>query len=188
MGYINKKRHELLDLLSDNFIKFNSDNTDSDFKLGVSFGELGASLNLSRDEVELVLAKLYEQKEVQYTNADLVGVHLTAKGASSLTDERYLNLERENNLRDLEAKLAQSNLDTNKISVRNSNTSIFIGVVTGVALIVQILLPFFNSKENEIEKIENKIEVVSKKNTTLEKRFDSLISVHHEVKIDTIRN
>jgi len=102
-------------------------------------------------------------------------------------------LKYEKDLRALEVKLAQSNIDSNvensetrKITNRNSTISIFIAGITVVALAVQILLSIFNGDKDQLKLQELKTEALLKQQETLKKQFDSLIFVHQEVIQDTI--
>lgn len=140
---------------------------------------------LSRDELELVMSRLYTDKEISCTNIHFDGIHLTGIGASSFTDEKYLNIQRGNDLVVLNNSLVKSNLDSNKISTRNSNISLLIGVVTVIALGVQIYL---NNKTQKIEFQIKEVRELIKEQDALENKLDSLISVRNYVIQDSINN
>ena len=102
-------------------------------------------------------------------------------------------LKFEKDLRELEVKLVQSNIDSNtensetrKITNRNSTISLFIGSITVVALVVQILLSIFNEDKDQLKSQELKTEALLKQQETLKKQVDSLIFVRQEVIQDTI--
>ena len=87
---LNRKRHKTLKLLSDSFIKFNSDQTNSYFKFGVSFIDLMNELNCDRNKLEIIIGTLYLNEEVKYTNVDVEGLISTLKGFNSFSDKKYI--------------------------------------------------------------------------------------------------
>jgi len=87
---INKKRHKILKLLSDSFIKFNSNIRDENFKLGISFDELQRELKCNRHELEIIIVSMYNQNEVKHTNVDVYGLISTSNGFDSYVDKKYL--------------------------------------------------------------------------------------------------
>ncbi|PLB19944.1 MAG: hypothetical protein TRG1_1208 [Flavobacteriaceae bacterium FS1-H7996/R] len=76
--------------MSDSFIKFNSDQTDSNFVFGVSFSDLQSELKCDRNKLELIIGTLYLNEEVKYTNVDIEGLISTLKGFNSFSDKKYL--------------------------------------------------------------------------------------------------
>tara|TARA_R110002111_G_scaffold261382_2_gene334211 strand:- start:249 stop:761 length:513 start_codon:yes stop_codon:yes gene_type:complete len=87
---LNRKRHKTLKLLSDSFIKFNSNQTESDLKFGVSFNELMSELKCDRNKLEIIIGTLYLNEEVKYTNVDVEGLISTLKGFNSFLDKKYI--------------------------------------------------------------------------------------------------
>ena len=108
-------------------------------------------------------------------------------------EEELINQQKEKDLIDINLKLAQSNIYSNiensksiKTTIRNSTISVWIGGITGVALIVQILILIFSGDKDQLKVQEYKIEELSKQQDTLESKFDALTSSRQEVVQDTI--
>jgi len=170
----NEYRHNLLELLSDNYAEINRSDSDEG-KLGISFDSLSTSLEVDRDDLELICSKLYEAKEILYTDTYVIGVFLTSKGASSLTDEKYLNIEIENELRGIELNLANSNVETNRITKSNSRISLSVAIVTLIVLFIQIGLNQYN--ESIRKELKGTVEQLNTKNKELKlysQKVDSL--------------
>jgi hypothetical protein len=86
----NIKRHKVLEILSERRVKFDTGQFSWD-SLGVDFSELEEKLNVNRDEIGLILASLYSNEEVEYTDVDVEGVFATQKGLSAYSESKYLN-------------------------------------------------------------------------------------------------
>lgn len=93
---LNTKRHKILKILSDSFIKFESGQNDIDDKFGVSFVLLMQKLNCNREQLEEVIGLLYLNEEVKYTDINFEGLTLTLKGFTSFSDKKYIVLNEKN--------------------------------------------------------------------------------------------
>jgi hypothetical protein len=144
---------------------------------------------------------LTTNKEARCTLTKL-GIDISEKGGwikhleledlktQDLNEKSELKEKYEKELRRLNIKLAQSNLDSNiensetrKITNRNSNIGVGIGIITLIALCVQIWV------NNKVPKTELQVEElmgILERQDTLESKLDSIIFVNQEVIQDTI--
>lgn len=98
----NLKRHKLLQILSEHFIKVETE--DISDPIGVSFDDLQSKLNCSKIELRRISSTLYDNKEVDYMDVGVVGMFATEKGLSAYSESKYLresNLRLKNNIKDL---------------------------------------------------------------------------------------
>lgn len=98
----NLKRHRLLQLLSQHFIKVETE--DSSDPIGISFEDLQSKLDCSKIELRRISSTLYDNKEVDYMDIGVVGMFATEKGLSAYSDKKYKresNLRLKNNIKDL---------------------------------------------------------------------------------------
>ncbi|GAL69085.1 hypothetical protein [Jejuia pallidilutea] len=87
---LNRKRHKTLKLLSVSRIQFESGQSDSKTKFGMSFDELQKELKCDRTKCELIFSPLYSNEEIKYTNVDVEGLISTRKGLTAFSEKKYL--------------------------------------------------------------------------------------------------
>lgn len=89
---LNKLRHEVLRILSKQRYTVEMLHHKKEVSLGVSFNIILSELKISRAELYIVTAKLYEEEEIEYYNNGFMGLYSKRKGVSSFYDKKYLNL------------------------------------------------------------------------------------------------
>lgn len=83
----NLKRHKLLKILADKYIKANQGEEQA---LGVSWEELTSKLNLTMDELLEVSSTLYAEEEVAKHDAHgIKGIYAKMKGVSAYSSKKY---------------------------------------------------------------------------------------------------
>ncbi len=91
---------------------------------------------------------------------------------------KFDKLQSEKDLRTLEKELAKSNIETNRLTEKNSNISILISLITAVALITQIILSRDNTTTIEKEIKVKGLEELLYNSNKIEKQYDSLLIYH----------
>jgi len=186
----NLKRHEILRILSEQYIKVELEKEGYNV-LGVPYKTLEKELDCNDIELRLILSELFNSKEIKYHDAyNVIGVFALEKGLESYSNDKYLKigneedfksteydkLESEKDLRILENELTKSNLETNKYSRYSILTSGLIGVITLGLLLYQIMsnpvttIKFDEKSNTEIKsntkqliEIKNELELINKK-------------------------
>jgi len=88
MNY-NLKRHKLLKILSNQYVKFDSlDEANSD-KLAVDYNEIYKALNCNSYRLRFIISPLMDEKEIDSFNNGYEGLFAYEKGLSAFTDKKY---------------------------------------------------------------------------------------------------
>jgi hypothetical protein len=95
----NKKRHQILKLLSTNRIgvEVKDSNIEENYTLAVSFVDILQRLKINKYERFAVTSVLFEEDEVKYFDNGFKGIYATRKGVSAYYTEKYLNIDRNKN-------------------------------------------------------------------------------------------
>ena len=84
-------------------------------------------------------------------------------------------LKHEKDLRKLQIDLADSNLESNRVSNKTSRASMYIGVITLIALVTQIGISLYLDKQQtKAESLEEEIKSKTKELTVFHRQIDSL--------------
>ena len=93
----NKKRHELLKLLSRN--RIGTEVKEKDFSqdniIAVSFDEILSELKINEHERFVISSVLFDNEEVMYFNNGFEGLLAKRKGVSAYYTEKYINIDSE---------------------------------------------------------------------------------------------
>jgi hypothetical protein len=89
---INKKRHELLSILSQRLVNIDI-KVSNNLAIGISFAELASSLNCTQEYLRKIASRLFEEKEIDLYDVKFKGLFCTEKGLASFLDKKYLYLQ-----------------------------------------------------------------------------------------------
>jgi len=91
----NKKRHELLKLISTN--RIGAEVKENDFYqnnvIAVSFEQILSKLEINEHERFVISSVLFEEGEVKYFDDGFKGLLATRKGVSAYYTEKYINID-----------------------------------------------------------------------------------------------
>jgi hypothetical protein len=84
-------------------------------------------------------------------------------------------LKHEKDLRKLQINLADSNLESNRVSNKTSRVSMYVGVITLIALVTQIGISLYLDKQQtKAESLEEELKSKTKELTVFHRQIDSL--------------
>jgi hypothetical protein len=134
----------------------------------------------------LFLEKQKEFKEKQEFKENLELEHIIAENEK---------LEHERDLRQLQIDLANSNIKSNKVSSKISKVSMYVGIITLIALVTQIGISLYlNKQQTKTESLEEELKSKTKELTVSHHQIDSLkilldnqnhTKIENEEKIET---
>lgn len=152
---MNKKRHELLKLLSTRLIDIQLGKLKEN-GIGVSYEDICKFLNCDRQKLYEISNLLYDEKEVDYHDTyNIEGMYATSKGITAYTDKKYLRL--------------------NNTRVKNNIKDIVSIVIPILSLMVALFTIWYkvdsiNSKnEKELKEIKEKLEIQERKINNIRK-------------------
>lgn len=142
----NRKRHELLKLISRNRIgtEVKEDDFVNNNLIAVSFKEILSSLNINEHERFVITSELFENEEIKYFNNRFDGVLATRKGVASYFSGKYLKIDSDKNRENIKFYF----------SIIATIMSLFIA---GIAVSINLLKEQKDKQEQAIE-IETRIQ------------------------------
>jgi hypothetical protein len=137
---INLKRHQLLRILSKQRIKVETKKSEI---LGISFDEIFKELKCNEDELVLITAELYDLDEIKYFDfKQIKGVFVRPKGLKAFSNEKYLKIKEDIELKEIESKKTKAELDLAEKTLNEfPKTKWFarIGFIIGIILMLKEL-------------------------------------------------